>query len=70
MQPDINEQILAELKGLRRLIGRWAVTVLVLFVLFLAASVWRVPSQNDPYARATAAMKASDYSKALSIVEP
>jgi len=70
MEPDINQQILAELKGVRRLIRLWAVTAFVLFVLFLAASVWRVPSQNDPYARATAAMKASDYPKALSIVQP
>lgn len=70
MEPDVNQEILAELKGVRRLIRRWAITALVLFVLFFAASLWRVPSQNDPYARATAAMKASDYPKALSIVEP
>jgi predicted Zn-dependent protease len=70
MEPDVNQQILAEVRGVRRLIRRWAIAALVLFVLFLAASVWRVPSQSDPYAKATAAMKASDYSKALSIVEP
>jgi predicted Zn-dependent protease len=70
MEPDINQQILAELKGLRRLTRRSSITALILFALFLAASVWQIPSHNDPYARATAAMKASDYQKALSIVEP
>ena len=70
MEPEVNQQILAELKGVRRLIRRWAIVVLVLLILDLAAAVWRVPSQNDPYARATAAMKASDYPKALRIVEP
>jgi hypothetical protein len=70
MESDINQQILSELKGLRRLTRRTSITALVLFGLFLAASVWKVPSHEDPYARAVAAMKASDYQKALSIVEP
>jgi predicted Zn-dependent protease len=70
MEPDINQQILAELKGLRRLTRRTSITALVLFALFIAASVWRIPSHEDPFAQATAAMKASDYKKALNIVEP
>ena len=70
MEPDVNQQILAELKGLRRLTRRASITALVLFALFCAASVWQVPLHNDPYARATAAMKASDYRKALQIVAP
>jgi predicted Zn-dependent protease len=70
MDSEIDEQILSEVKGLRRQTRVASITALVLFALFIAASVWRIPSQDDPYSRATAAMKASDYKKALSIVEP
>ena len=70
MEADINQQILAELKGLRRLTRRSSIAAFFLLALFIVASVWRIPSHDDPYARAVAAMKASDYQKALSIVEP
>ncbi|SRR6266540_119810 len=67
-QDHLNQQILAELQSLRRLIKRGLIAFLVLFpILFVA--VIRVPHPEGEYANVNAAMRALDYDRAESLAQ-
>jgi len=67
-QDHLNEQILAELQSLRRLIKRGLIAFLILFpILFVA--VIRVPRPEGEYVRVNAAMRALDYDRAESLAQ-
>jgi len=69
MEPDGNQQILAELRKLRRLTKRGLIAFLVLFATFVAGSVWDFPSRDGVYAEANRALRAMDYDRAIRLAE-
>jgi cytochrome c-type biogenesis protein CcmH/NrfG len=69
MEPDIGQQILAELQTLRRFSKRALLTFLLLFATFVVAALWQSPSREGAYTEANRALRALDYRRAIQIAE-
>ena len=69
MEPDISQQILAELQKLRRFTKRGLITFLVLFATFVTAAIWQGRSRDGVYADANRALRALDYRRATQLAE-
>ncbi len=69
MEPDISQQILAELQKLRRFTKRGLITFLVLFTTFVVAAVWQGWSRDGVYGDANRAVRALDYRRAIQLAE-
>ena len=69
MEPDISQQILAELQKLRRFTKRGLITFLVLFATFVVAALWQGSFRDGVYADANRAMRALDYRRAIQFAE-
>jgi predicted Zn-dependent protease len=65
MDVDVNQQILTEVRNFARWSKRTSIAVLVLLLIFVAANLWMLPSQTDPYAKVSSAMRNGDYTGAL-----
>jgi len=68
MDPDISQQILTEVQRLRRSMRRSSIAAFVLLAIFVGVSICVMTWQGDPYAQASRAMRAGNYSRALQIV--
>jgi cytochrome c-type biogenesis protein CcmH/NrfG len=69
MEPDINQQIIAELQRIRRSVKWGLITFLVIFSTFVAAAIWQGRSRDTAYTEANRAVRALDYRRAADIVE-
>jgi cytochrome c-type biogenesis protein CcmH/NrfG len=69
MEPDIGQQILAELQLLRRFSKRALITFLVLFAIFVLGAFWQLPSREGVYTEANRAIRALDYRRAIELAE-
>ena len=69
MEPDIGQQILAEVQLLRRFSKRALITFLVLFAIFVVGGLWRIPSREGAYTEANKALRALDYPRAIQLAE-
>jgi cytochrome c-type biogenesis protein CcmH/NrfG len=68
--PDISQQILEELRKLRRYNQRAMVIVLVVFLALCVYLFLRLPPHHDtPWAAVSAALRQSDYPKALRLAQ-
>lgn len=66
--PDSNQQVLEELRRLRRLVRRASITGLVILGLFVGPMLWQVAREN-PYDDVNRALRAADYREATQIAE-
>jgi cytochrome c-type biogenesis protein CcmH/NrfG len=69
MEPDISQQIIAELQRIRRTVKWGLITFLVIFSTFVVAAIWQGRSHDGAYADANRAMRALDYRRAIEIAE-
>lgn len=69
MEPNVEQQMLAELGRVRRLVKRSLITFLVIFSFFVAASIWQGVREEGAYTEANRAVRALDYARATRIAE-
>ena len=69
MEPDISQQIIAELQRIRRSMKWGLITFLVIFSTFVAAALWQGRSHDGAYGEASKALRALDYRRAIQIAE-
>ncbi len=68
MEPDVNQQILAELRNLQRVMKRGLITLVVLFAIFVVAAIW-TPRREGAYADVNTAIRALDYHRGVQLAE-
>ncbi len=68
MEPDVSQQILAEVQILRRLSKIGLIIFLLLFATFVVVGLWR-RAPRDAYADVNRALRVFDYGRAVEIAE-